>query len=300
MFSVVVTSVCVGVVYMVAKPQLLMLIVCYLFIASLLFSFTYATQAWNVDIDVEVPTYDVNFTSDVNLTALNIVVVSGLWVVENGNLTAKSANNMFVIPGEYDFWDPDEGSVVTYKLYDLNSVTRLICYYDEGLLWNRMSYIELDIFEEVLNVVYVADSWFDYLDVYDVHWSGSYGFDSSVYEISIEIIQPGFNDPYVNVTINDELVCDILVPVTRGFSSQRHQSGVYAENSGLKVNYVSEFEVVDEENDSGSVLDGLSLVMSILLFVPPNVIMPFWLNFLAFKLPLMGVMIIGYELVRGI
>ena len=284
---------------MVSKPQLIMALLAYLFIVSALFSFTYETKAWSPDADVEVATYEVNFSSDVNLTDLNIEVISGRWEIENGNLTAKSANNMFVIPGEYDFWDPDEGSVVSYKLYGLNSMTRLICYYDEGLVWDRVSYVELDIFEDVINVVYTADSGVDTLDVYAVYWSGPYVFDSSSYEISIEIIQAGLNDPHVNVTVNDELVCGVLVPAACGFSSQRLHSGVYAQNSGLKVNYVSEFEMIKEEESEG-LLGTLGLIMTILLFIPPDIIMPFWLNFLAFKVPLVGVGIIGYEMVRGI
>jgi len=285
---------------MTSKPQLIMLILAYLFVVSSLFAFTYETTAWTPDSDAEVLVYDVNFSDEVNLSELNIDVISGRWEIENGNLTAKSANNMFIIPGEYDFWDRDHGSVVTYKLYDINSMTRLMCYYDEGLVWDRESYVELDIFEGVVNIVYTADSGVDILDVYDVHWSGAYEFDlTDSYEIEIGIVQMGLNDPLVNVTINDELVCAVLVPAARGFSVERHQSGVYAQNSGLKVNFVSEFEVVKEE-DSEGLLSSLGLILTILLFIPPEVIMPFWLNFLAFKIPLAGVGVIGYEMVRGI
>lgn len=284
-------------------------LVLYLFIFSTVCAMTFGGPSWNPDGATAPVRYEANFTeSSTNLSELNIRVIDGEWLVVDGNLTLLSPRGQFIVPAEYEMTFP---ITAEYDVYDMNLVTRFTVFYHEGWFWTEEAFWECDMSNDGLNLVRIEYRTWPFDDVVKYCHSQSYDFDDAGGHYAIVTMTDdvgltggpahGFTgSPLSIIEIDGVEVASGEIPLSESVFSSAAVSGVESWSEGLKINYLSEVESVESEEVEVGFSDALVMVMEMLFFIPPAVFMPFWLNFIAVKVPLMVAVHHGYCLVRGV
>lgn len=284
------------------------IIILYLFMASYISAETFSTVAWNPGIDFDIITHDVNFSEEFNLTATDIEILKGEWVIENGNLTSKAPINWFIIKDEIAI---SKGYPITkeYKVYGMTDKTRFTIFYGaRAYLVNwldvRHTFWEFDISNGTLNCKGTKNSLLGEKE--DIYYSSIYDFsDVSDCTLKTFIDKPwGIAKTHVisYVYIDGVKVATAEWEEWMALESLSATGGVYTEQAGLKINQIEGFKRV-EESDPGA-LGTMSILLRVMLFKPPSdaegiPIMPLWLNFIGFKIPLVMLGVIIYGLARS-
>lgn len=294
------------------KPQLLMFLVAYLIIITTICSFVYTAEAWT-------PSGFSSFTEDaenfenVNISELNMEDMKGGWEVEDGKLISKSKNS--------EFWLYKDDLTLgvgghTYNEFNITTLPEgeVSLYVGKCTYLNRgwKSYWALNrTYDKIIFKVDVANTIWGWLreDTYIV-WVYSYTFGDEPYYLvntsthytgegtdSLVVLYSDINIITPNTTYTHSISA---LPEMRGFlwleGGHIAEAGLKSADSGITLDYV---QYVKKQTTTTSIADILPLLVEILLFNPPELNIPTWLHFLLFYLPLIGVIVIGAEMIRG-
>jgi len=292
-----------------SKEMIVTGIVAYLFIASFLFAITFGSTAWNPGINFDIETHNVNFSENFNLTALDIQVLKGEWNIKDGNLTSNAPINWFILTDELEL---SKGYPLTkeYKVYNMQKLTRFTIFYGFRLYlvkWRdfRHSYWEFDIENNVLNCISYKKSILGSEE--KVYYSGAYDFS----DVENCIVKTYIDKPWglAKTHVLTEIYIDgskIAIAEWDEWMAAETLSatgGVYTEQTDLKIGQIKGLKRVNDE-DPGA-LGTMSILLRVMLFKPPVgeddvPIMPLWLNFLGFKLPLLALGVVILCIIRGV
>jgi len=291
------------------KPMLVIMIVLYLFLASLACAHTFGTSAWNPGLDYDIQTHDVNFTTDVNLTDMGITVLEGEWHVVDGNLTSMvPGTNWFIVTDEIAL---SKGYPITkeYEIYGMSNLTRFTIFYGSRVTVlgpeMRHSYWEFDVSNNTLNCVSEKISLL--LPGRTVHYSASYNFGSATdCTVKTYINKPrGLARTHV---LTEVYIDNVKIASAEWYEWMASEilsctGGVYTVQEGLKVHSIEGMKRVDVASDSA--YSSISILLKLLLFTPPqdasgNYVVPLWLNIVLFKLPLFAIGVLILCIVRGV
>ena len=287
------------------KAHIVVVIVLYLFLSSFACAKTFGGATWNPGLDFDIKTHDVNFTSDTNLTDMNIEVLEGEWRVENGNLTSKAPINWFILNDEISV---SKGYPITkeYIVYDMQTLTRFTLFY--GNRWTLFvfggfdhTYWEFDVANGVINCKTENGVFGDVVRYSAAHnLAGATDFTIKTYiekpwalartQVMTEIYKDGVK--IASVEWNEFMASEVLSCT----------GGVYTEQENLKINLIKGMKRVGV--DSQSAFSSLSLLFKIMLYKPPTYadgtpIMELWLNLVLFKVPVFMLGLVILLIIRG-
>lgn len=284
------------------KTVLLSSIIVYLFLASMLISMSYVEvdDYWQPSFLTTLPVFEANFSTTTNVSDYNIDVTKGAWVVKDDYLASRSLieNEFFIISQEL------EAPVSFYNISNIEDKFKIYVYSREsGIEWFDVSRsitgFEFDFHNDIITATKHYGSATE--EVID-----SFNFDFNTDNYLIEL-NCSFEGGWWYI-FDDDLICELIIDdvliKTVDFDNlvaegEIHYTGMYTEQWDFRVNYISTIETYLEQ-DLWDLLDYLDIIVTIVFFVPPEIIMPFWLNFVFFKMPLVAAMWIGIEMLRGV
>lgn len=287
------------------KAHIVVVIVLYLFLSSFACAKTFGGETWNPGLDFDIKTHDVNFTSDTNLTEMNINVLEGEWRVENGNLTSKAPVNWFVLNDEISV---SKGYPITkeYTVFDMQKLTRFTLFY--GDRWTLFifggfdhTYWEFDVENDVINCKTENGVYGD-----EVRYSAAHDLMGATdFTIKTYIEKPwALAQTQVMTEIYKDGTKIATAEWTEWMASEvlSCTGGVYTEQENLKINLIEGMKRVGV--DSESAFSSLALLFKIMLYKPPTYadgtpIMELWLNLVLFKVPVFMLGIVIVLIVRG-
>jgi len=292
-----------------SKEMVVAGIVAYLFMASFLFAITFGSAAWNPGIDFDIETHDVNFSENFNLTALGIEVLEGEWSIQDGNLTSNAPINWFILTDELEL---SKGYPLTkeYEVYNMQKLTRFTVFYGvRAYLINwldfRHSYWEFDIENNVLNCVSYKKSLLGSEE--EVYYSGAYDFSG----VENCIVKTYIDKPWglarthvlTEIYIDGSKIARAEWDEWMAAETLSATGGIYTEQPNLKVKQIVGLKRVGDEDPN--TLGTMSILLRVMLFKPPAgedgaPIMPLWLNFLGFKIPLLALGVVILCIARGV
>ena len=291
------------------KIHIVLVIVLYLFLSSFACAKTFDTVAWNPGLDYDIKTHDVDFTTDVNLSDMDIEVLEGEWHVENGNLTSKVPGvNWFILTDEIAI---SKGYPITkeYTVYNMQKLTRFTLFYGSRYtllaLFGRHrqhTYWEFDVESNVLNCVNERFSWPSKTNVY---YSAAHDLSGSDVVIKTYIEKPW---GIARTNVMTELYMDGAKIASAEWNEWMASEvlsctgGVYTEQADLKVHTIEGMKRVDVDETSS--FSSLGLLLKLMLFKPPaypdgTPIMPLWLNLVFFKVPVFMLGFVILLIIRG-
>lgn len=291
------------------KPHIVVILILYLFLSSFACAKTFDTAAWSPGLDHDIKTHDVDFTSDVNLTEMEIEVLEGEWRVENGNLTSKAPINWFILTDEIAI---SKGYPITkeYQVYNMYKLTRFTLFYGErftllAFLGRHFQHTfwEFDVENNVLNCINERTSWPSKTTVY---YSAAHDLSGSDVVIKTYIDKPW---GIVRTNVMTELYVNGAKIATAEWNEWMASEvlsctgGVYTEQVDLKIQTIEGMKKVDQDGDDGA-LGTLGLLLKLMLFKPPayedeTPVMPLWLNLVFFKVPLFMLGLVILLIIRG-
>ena len=288
------------------KGHIVIIIVLYLFLSSFACAKTFGGETWNPGLDFDIKTHDVNFTSDVNLTEMNIEVLEGEWRIENGNLTSKVPGvNWFVLTDDIAI-SKGYPIIKEYVVYNMQKLTRFTLFY--GNRWTLFifggfdhSYWEFDIENNVINCKTENGVFGD-----TVRYSAGHDLGGVTdFTIKTYIEKPwSFARTDVMTEIYQDGVKIATAEWTEWMASEVLSStgGSYTEQEDLKVHTIEGMKRVGIDSDSA--FSSLGLLFKIMLFEPPTYadgtpIMELWLNLILFKVPVFMLGLVILLIVRG-
>lgn len=288
------------------KAHIIVVIVLYLFLSSFACAKTFGGATWSPGLDFDIKTHDVNFTSDANLTDMNIEVLEGEWHVESGNLTSKAPVNWFVLNDEISI---SKGYPITkeYSVYDMVDLTRFTLFYGNRIEMFIITsdffhtYWEFDVENNVINCK--TDKRY-YDDV--VHYSAAHDLGGATdFTIKTYIEKPwALARTQVMTEIYKDDVKIATAEWTEFMASEvlSRTGGVYTEQENLKINSITGMKRVGV--DAESAFSSLALLFKIMLYKPPTYadgtpIMALWLNLVLFKVPVFMLGMVILLILRG-
>lgn len=287
------------------KAHIVVVIVLYLFLSSFACAKTFGGETWNPGLDFDVQTHDVNFTSDINISAMGIEVLEGEWRVENGNLTSKAPVNWFVVTDEIAI---SKGYPLEkeYVIYGMEKLTRFTLFY--GDRWTLFvfggfdhSYWEFDVENDVISCKTENGVFGD-----SVHYSAAYDFVGVTdFTVKTYIEKPwGLAKTDVMTEVYRDGIKIATATWTEWMASEvlSCTGGVYTEQEDLKVYSIEGLKRVG--TDSESAFSSLALLLKMMLYKPPTYadgtpIMELWLNLVLFKVPVFMLGFVILLIVRG-
>ena len=280
------------------KAIILCGIIIYLFLSSFLISLTYVEvdEYWQPALITKLPVYHENFTATSNISDYNIEITKGGWIIENSQLVSTSLiKNEFIIQ-TVELEQP----LIIYNVSNMEDKTRFYVYYrDTAALFIDTAYFEFDYDNDIINSAQYDGFW-EKLEVVE---SKPFDFVKSDYIIETDCsIESGFwsfftDDVVCTLTIDNINFTSVLFEDLSSTGLIRF-GGIYTEGWDFRVNFVSAIETM-KKTDILSLFDYVSIIAIIILFLPPEIVMPFWINFIFFKIPLVAVVWMGIETLRG-
>lgn len=280
-----------------SKALLVVGIIAYLFIASFLCASTYeGVETWNPGFVISPErTYIQNFTSGGNITDYNIIVTKGSWNIEENYLISKNIPAEFFIDiedlktpeMEYNVSNIDnDGLLAFYAMYSTNllDITKEKIYWlmnpEDGVItcwYNRESFLGLN---DETKVLCTKPYTFSTQHIFIINYNKTSGI---------------FPTDYVTeLYIDDEKIDSVQTEI---FLNPDYCAGVYTTQSNLKIASISETET-REIQDIEILFVYTAIIGKILTFQAPDV-MPWYMIFLAFYLPIVAVLWMGAEMLRG-
>lgn len=226
-------------------------------------------------------------------------IIAGSWIIEGDNLVSKSLINEF-----YVLSDLGDSPNVNYSISNLNSLTRVYVFIDRDvLLGDTLAFFELDVKNNVINTVKLHKR-FILSDERTVLKSVAFIFSKTDYVITTNQSLEGtfwvIGTPDIPATLfidGQEITFCLFQNIGSGALNPLY-AGIYTEQKDFQIGFISSIEKI-EQIDIASYGNYMTLMAKILLYKPQDIVMPFWMNFIAIKLPLIGLGWILGEMIRG-
>ena len=280
-----------------SKALLVAGIIAYLFAASFLCAITFQDESmeWDPGFITKPVTHMQNFTEGGNLSDYNIVVTQGTWIFEEPFLVSKNPPAEFFIIG-----DVMEKPIIEYNISNLNEVdlTALYSFSAKSIAGNTevKVYWVLNRKDDFITCVWDKKTLWGLFSETKILYSGHYDLNSQHIFKIVNNRTTAYPTAYgvSELYIDEEKIA--LVEIDE-FPHADRIAGINTEQSDLKVSEISETEMQEEESTI-SILSYLSIIGEILTFKAPK-IMPWYITFIVFYIPIIAIIWIGAEMIRG-